>query len=113
MAEADNLFAVFDDAPAALRAAIAMQRVCTEAAPRHAEHDRVAVAIGVGFGRILDIDGHDFFGHEVNLASKLGEDTASGGEILLTEAAHGRVAGELEHEAEPRCECEGLPKRVF
>jgi hypothetical protein len=33
----------------------------------------------------------EVYGHEMNLASKLGEDIAGGGEVLLTEAAHARL----------------------
>ena len=34
---------------------------------------------------------HDFYGSELNLAAKLGEDLAGPGEILLTEAARARA----------------------
>jgi len=40
----------------------------------------------VGFGDVLDLDG-DAFGAEVNLASKIGEDLARPGEVLLTPGA--------------------------
>ena len=40
------------------------------------------------------IDDDDFYGHELNLASKLGEDIAESGETLLTEAAHARLIAE-------------------
>ena len=46
----------------------------------------LAVALeryGVGFGDVLELDG-DVFGAEVNLASKIGEDLARPGEVLLT-----------------------------
>jgi hypothetical protein len=45
--------------------------------------ERLAFSFGIGFGEVLDL-GHDLLGLEVNLASKLGEDTARPGEILLT-----------------------------
>ena len=51
--------------------------------------ERVAFSFGIGFGEVLDL-GHDLLGLEVNLASKLGEDRARPGEILLTPGA---VAG--------------------
>jgi adenylate cyclase len=40
------------------------------------------------------IEDHDFYGNELNLASKLGEDIAESGETLLTEAAHGQLIAE-------------------
>lgn len=56
------------------------------------EADRIEVAVGIGHGPILLAD-HDFFGDEVNLASKLGEDIAGHGEILLTQAARKELNG--------------------
>jgi class 3 adenylate cyclase len=53
----------------------------------------VRLGIGIGQGEVLDLDGRDVFGHEVNLASRLGEDLSAPGEILLTPGAHA-VIGE-------------------
>ena len=39
--------------------------------------------------------GDDLFGHEMNIASKLGEDIAGSGEVFLSEAAHARVAATM------------------
>lgn len=85
-AEADNVYATFQTPSDAVRAAVGMHDACfADAKGRHA-NDTVGVSIGLGWGEILDVDGDDFFGHEVNLASKLGEDIASGGETLATQA---------------------------
>jgi adenylate cyclase len=51
---------------------------------RPAEH--VRFSYGIGWGDVIDLE-TDVFGLEVNLASKLGEDLARPGEILLTTAA--------------------------
>ena len=52
-------------------------------------------SIGIGWGELLMIaDDDDFYGNELNLASKLGEDIAEAGETLLTEAAHARLMEE-------------------
>ena len=51
-------------------------------------------SIGVGYGEILMVEEDDFYGNELNLASKLGEDVAESGETLLTEAAHARLFAE-------------------
>ena len=46
------------------------------------------VSIGIGYGLLLDSGPEEgLYGHEMNLASKLGEDIAEGGETLLTSAA--------------------------
>jgi len=77
---ADNVFAVFDSPLDALRAA-------DEARSRLADETRVC--IGIGHGPLMLFPGEeDYFGMEINLASKLGEDLAGPGEVLLTEAAY-------------------------
>lgn len=83
-AEADNLYAYFTDPILAVDAAVEMRAACEADAKTRGALQQVQVAIGLGFGPILDIDGHDFFGDQVNMASKLGEDIAASGEILLT-----------------------------
>jgi len=85
--EADNLFCAFPTTRAALEAAVAMRHVLARDAEGRPPHDQIGLSIGISWGEVLDIDGHDMFGDAVNMASKLGEDTASGGEILLTEGA--------------------------
>lgn len=45
--------------------------------------ERIAVCVGLGYGPVLRVGG-DVWGAEVNAASKLGEDLAQGGEILVT-----------------------------
>ena len=55
------------------------------------EEHRLYVSIGIGYGRILNIEDHDLFGSEVNLACKLGEDVGKLGDILLTAAAYGQL----------------------
>jgi adenylate cyclase len=86
-AEADNLYCLFETADAAVRAAreiIARLNTVNVLLPADR---RLYASIGVGFGDILVLENEDLFGDEVNLASKLGEDVAQGGQILLTEAA--------------------------
>lgn len=82
--EADNLYASFESADAALEAAIELHAACEEGAG--APDDTVRMSLGLGYGGVLDIGGVDFYGDQVNLASKLGEDIAEAGEILVSEA---------------------------
>ena len=89
--EADNVFGIFDDVPSALRAA---QAIVAELALQNRglpEDWDVHVGIGIGYGPLLMVGEHDAFGHEMNLASKLGEDLAEAGDIFLTEAAYQRA----------------------
>ncbi|TNE86363.1 MAG: adenylate/guanylate cyclase domain-containing protein [Deltaproteobacteria bacterium] len=94
-AEADNLLAVFPDPDAALTAALGMHTACGEDAVDRERDDQVRVCIGIGYGPLIDIH-HDIFGDELNLASKLGEDLADPGEILLTPSAAKPVESRLE-----------------
>jgi adenylate cyclase len=85
--EADNCFAEFPTAENALDAAVGIQ-IALGAANRTTPEDLdIEVSIGIDFGDFLLIDDREFFGNPVNLASKLGEDLGSGGDLLLTKAA--------------------------
>jgi adenylate cyclase len=90
-AEADNLFCLFDDATDAVRAADDIVERLNTVNLLLPEGRRLYASIGIGYGRILNIGDEDLFGDEVNLASKLGEDVAGRGVILLTAAAHANL----------------------
>jgi adenylate cyclase len=89
--DADNVFAVFPDVPPALQAA---RRLASEIERNNAVLPKdwdLHVSIGIGYGDLLMVGSHDFYGSELNLAAKLGEDLAGPGEVLLTAAARARV----------------------
>lgn len=81
--EADSLLLAFPDVERACRAALAMSAALQRQNRGRQASERVRFSFGIGFGQVLDL-GSDLFGLEVNLASKLGEDRARPGEILLT-----------------------------
>lgn len=83
--QADNLFAAFDEPADAVRAAVAINQIIVRG------EERFAVAVGIDYGRLLLIDGGDCWGDAMNVACKLGEDVATPGEVLLTEAAARRL----------------------
>jgi adenylate cyclase len=89
--EADNVFAVFDGVEEALAAARGVQDQLATANAFLPEDWDLHASIGIGHGELLMIGDDDFYGNELNLASKLGEDVAESGETLLTEAAHARL----------------------
>jgi adenylate cyclase len=89
--DADNLFATFESVPPALRAARAINAQLAQANAVLPEDWDVHVSIGIGYGPLLAIGDDDLFGPEMNLASKLGEDLAQAGAILLTESAYERT----------------------
>lgn len=89
--EADNLFCLFDrveDAVTASREITRRLKTANVVLPKDME---LYVSIGIGYGPILNIENEDIWGSEVNLASKLGEDIAELGEILLTEDARAKI----------------------
>lgn len=96
--EADNAFAIFSSMSAALEASLRIFKLAATAG--------IEVSIGLGYGDILLIEnpiGHDdFFGDEVNLASKLGEDTATHGELMLTASAYHQLQSELFIDEQPK-----------
>ncbi|MBL1173939.1 adenylate/guanylate cyclase domain-containing protein [Pantanalinema sp. GBBB05] len=85
--EADNLFAVFVDVSSAVATAIAILQAFNAVNSGLPEDHDLHAGIGIGYGTTLVIGDEDLYGSEMNLASKLGEDLARSGEILLTEAA--------------------------
>jgi len=85
---ADNIFSEFASVDHALKAASAAHRAVEKAGLMLDEGEPYRVCIGIGFGRMLKGGPMGMFGGEMNLASKLGEDIAAGGETLLTENAH-------------------------
>jgi len=94
--EADNVFATFDDVPPALATARAIQRSLDAANTYLPEDWDLHAGIGIGYGPILLIGEEDLFGSEMNVASKLGEDVAARGEILLSSAARERIESEID-----------------
>lgn len=99
--EADNCFAMFDDAHAALQAALDLNEVFNRMNVYTEEKFDIRVAIGIDYGDVLLTGGPDFFGAIVNRASKLGEDIAAPGEILITRAAFEHIPQKDRPRAEP------------
>lgn len=89
--EADNVFATFPEVGPAISAAREVQQRLDAANVFLPEDWDLHASIGVGFGEVLMIGDHDFYGSEINIASKLGEDLAGPGEVLLSEAAYQRA----------------------
>ena len=92
--EADNVFAVFHEVGPAVEAALELDRGLEAANTMLPDECDLHGGFGIGFGDILVVDsGGEIYGSEVNLASKLGEDLAQRGEILLTESAYRHTGG--------------------
>ncbi len=83
--EGDSLLAVFDLPSEALAAARAMVAATEALNPQRSPEETIEVCIGMGYGQVLRVDDNEVWGAEVNAASKLGEEMARGGEVLVTE----------------------------
>lgn len=84
--EGDSLMVIYRSVDDAVRSAIAMQQCCQRHSAKLPPEDQVLLCIGIGYGDVLRIGDQDVFGEEVNSACKLGEDTATSHEILITGA---------------------------
>ncbi len=92
--EADNCFAVFPDPLAAVNAAIAMQHAFTASNILSSDDLDIHIACGIDYGKLLMIGHEDCFGDPVNRASKMGEDIAAAGEILISRDAMQMIPAE-------------------
>ena len=85
-AEADSLLVIFRRPDRALACAIAMQQATRDHNRNAPPEEHVLLCVGLGYGDMLQLGDEDVFGAEVNAASKLGEDTAKAGDVLVTES---------------------------
>ncbi len=92
--EADNCFAVFPDPLSAVNAAIAMQHAFNAANLLTPDELDIHIACGIDYGKILVVGHDDCFGDPVNRASKMGEDLACSGEILVSKEAMQMIPAE-------------------
>jgi class 3 adenylate cyclase len=99
--EADNCFAMFADVLSAIHAAISVNKAFLDLNVQAQEQFEISVGIGIDYGEVLLIGGADYFGMTVNRASKLGEDLADAGEILVSEAAFQNLPCDCGIAAEP------------
>lgn len=82
--EGDSMMIIFRKPEKAIDCAVRMQKAAEEYNAYRQDEEKILLCIGLGHGMILKIGDDDVFGAEVNAASKLGEDTAKSGQILVT-----------------------------
>jgi class 3 adenylate cyclase len=99
--EADSQLILFKRAEVAMRCALEMMATCSLINRRRREEEMILLCVGIGFGQILRVGDRDVFGQQVNAASKLGEDTAKAGQILVTDAFKTAEAGAVIRSYEP------------
>lgn len=84
--EGDSFLVIFRRAARAMDAAQEMMATLEHYNTDRAAEEKVLLCVGLGYGPMLRIGDADVYGAEVNAASKLGEDIAKAGEILMTDA---------------------------
>jgi adenylate cyclase len=89
--EADNCIAVFPNPLSAVHAAIAMQHAFRAENLLTSDDLDIHISCGIDYGKVLVVGQEDCFGDPVNRASKMGEDLAVAGEILVTKEAMGMI----------------------
>jgi adenylate cyclase len=99
--EGDSMMLLFRRASGALACSIAMQKACAMANVQRKPEEQLLLCVGIGFGQLLRVGDDDVWGRELNAASKLGEDTARAGEILITESTRVALGSDLVGELEP------------
>lgn len=90
--EGDSFLIAFPAVPPAVRAAVAMQRMARLYNDDQPPENKILLCVGLGYGPMLRLEDGDIFGLEVNKASKLGEDMARPGEILVTGSVREKAA---------------------
>ena len=94
--EADNCFALFPTPLSAVNAAVAMQHAFHASNMMTSDDLDIYVSCGIDYGRILVVEEKDCFGDAVNRASKLGEDVAAAGDVLITKEAIDKIPADAE-----------------
>jgi len=91
-AHADSLLVMFRRPEVAIDCAFAMQRECQRVNQRRRPEEQILLCVGIGYGDVLRVGDSELWGAEVNAASKLGEDTARSGQVLVTGAVKDAVS---------------------
>lgn len=105
-AEDERIFLISERQKVMLQVGIVMQELCKAFSARNPALS-VSCSMGMDWGEILILTG-DFYGDAVNIASKLGEDNASPGDVstsqsFLTELASETVGSQFLQGLDGRC----------
>lgn len=99
--EADNCFARFPETLDAVRTAINYNHTLDAMNLTTPEDLDIQASIGIDFGKFLLVEKEDIYGMPVNIASKLGEDAAGIGQILVTKNAMARIDNQAGIKSQP------------
>jgi adenylate cyclase len=110
--DADDVFAVFPDVGKAVNGSVDILKRMDAVNTGLPEEFDLYASMGIGYGEVLNLE-DDMFGEQMNLASKLGEDLAERGEILLTEAAYKQLEDKSREFEEIEMSISGLHLTVY
>ncbi|MGM0597169.1 MAG: hypothetical protein ACQES9_09035 [Myxococcota bacterium] len=100
---ADNIFAEFPSVDMAVQAIFKLHHFYDKNQQQlFDKNDNFGVCAGVGWGTLLRSLNEGVYGDEMNLSSKLGEDTANRGETLLTDSGYRQLPQKDEYQTEVR-----------
>ncbi len=85
--DADNAFLTFDSPDDAIVCIKKIRGALAKSYINQGHKHPIYISTGIGYGQILRLS-NDAFSKTLNIASKLGEDTANADEILLTDEAY-------------------------
>lgn len=109
---ADNMLAVFPDPGSALRASIEIQKRLRRHNAGKKDADQFHLCIGIESGPAFVL-ADNIYGACVNVASKLGEDLAGKGEILVTGGVALQVKGRFRCSYDRTAEIGGRPFELY
>lgn len=111
--EGDSLLMIFRNVDEVVKCAVKMQHTAQRHNKSRTPEEKVLLCVGIGYGVVLRIGDRDVFGAEVNAASKLGEDTAQSGEILVTGAVRDSATLDPGYSFEAIDDCPPGAKEAF
>jgi adenylate cyclase len=109
---ADNMLAVFPDPESALRASVEIQKRLRRHNAGRKDADQFHLCIGIESGPAFVLS-DNIYGACVNVASKLGEDLAGKGQILVTGSVALRVKGRFRCAYDRTAEIGGRPFELY
>ena len=109
---ADNLLAIFEDPADALKASIEIQKRLRRSNVGKRDEDQFHLCIGIECGRAIVLK-DNAYGACVNVASKLGEDLAGKGKILVTGSVASRVKRRFRCAYDRTAEIGGRPFELY
>ena len=93
--EADNTFCIFENPKCALEASLVINKALDIKNLELEEKFQVSISCGIAYGSILVLE-NEIYGQSVIIASKLGEDIAKRGEILVSKDCFDIIDDQLE-----------------